>query len=112
LLFLRSWAVYSAVGQFTKIASNWACVEAGAILKLHHMEQAFGELAGVISVRAGWFMENYAGLVPHVRSTGVLSSMLAPLDRAHPMVATQDIGQVVADRDLCQPRHDGDRAAC
>jgi NAD(P)H dehydrogenase (quinone) len=69
----------------------------GAILKLHHMEQAFADLAGVVSVRAGWFMENYAGLIPHVRSTGVLPSMLAPLDRAHPMVATQDIGHVVAD---------------
>lgn len=69
----------------------------GAILKLHHMEQAFADLAGVISLRAGWFMENYAGLVPHVRATGVLPSMLAPLDGAHPMVATQDIGQVVAD---------------
>jgi NAD(P)H dehydrogenase (quinone) len=71
--------------------------ETGAILKLHHMEQAFADLAGVTSVRAGWFMENYAGLVPNVRSTGVLPSMLAPLDRAHPMVATQDIGHVVAD---------------
>jgi NAD(P)H dehydrogenase (quinone) len=69
----------------------------GAILKLHHMEQAFADLAGVVSVRAGWFMENYAGLIPSVRATGVLPSMLAPLSRAHPMVATQDIGAVVAD---------------
>jgi uncharacterized protein YbjT (DUF2867 family) len=71
--------------------------ETGAILKLHHLEQALANLAGVVSVRAGWFMENYAGLIPHVRATGVLPSMLAPLDRAHPMVATQDIGTVVAD---------------
>jgi uncharacterized protein YbjT (DUF2867 family) len=69
----------------------------GAILKLHHMERAFADLAGVVSVRAGWFMENYAGLIPHVRATGFLPSMLGPLDRAHPMVATQDIGAVVAD---------------
>jgi NAD(P)H dehydrogenase (quinone) len=69
----------------------------GAILKLHHMEHAFGDLAGVISVRAGWFMENYAGLIPDVRATGLLPSMLAPLDRAHPMVAARDIGHVVAD---------------
>jgi NAD(P)H dehydrogenase (quinone) len=69
----------------------------GAILKLHHLEQALANSAGVVSVRAGWFMENYAGLIPHVRATGVLPSMLAPLDRAHPMVATQDIGAVVAD---------------
>lgn len=69
----------------------------GAILKLHRMEQAFTDLAGLVSLRAGWFMENYAGLIPHVRATGMLPSMLAPLDRAHPMVATQDIGRLVAD---------------
>jgi NAD(P)H dehydrogenase (quinone) len=68
----------------------------GAILKLHHMEQAFADLPGMVSVRAGWFMENYAGLIPHVRATGVLPSMLAPLDRAQPMVATQDIGEAIA----------------
>jgi len=39
----------------------------GAILKLHHMEQAFDDLAGVVSLRAGWFMENYASLIPHAR---------------------------------------------
>jgi NAD(P)H dehydrogenase (quinone) len=68
----------------------------GAILKLHHMEQTFADLPGVVAIRAGWFMENYAGLIPHVRATGVLPSMLAPLDRVHPMVATQDIGKLVA----------------
>jgi uncharacterized protein YbjT (DUF2867 family) len=69
----------------------------GAILKLHHMEQAFADIAGVVSVRAGWFMENYAGSLPLVRATGALPSMLAPLNCTHPMVATQDIGAVVAD---------------
>jgi NAD(P)H dehydrogenase (quinone) len=68
----------------------------GAILKLHHMEQAFADLPGVVSIRAGWFMENCAGLIPHVRATGVLPSMLAPLDRDHPLVATQDVGTLVA----------------
>jgi NAD(P)H dehydrogenase (quinone) len=68
----------------------------GAILKLHRMEQAFAGIAGVVSVRAGWFMENYAGLIPQVWASGVLPSMLAPLDRAQPMVATQDIGEAVA----------------
>ena len=68
----------------------------GAILKLHHMEQSFADIPGVVSIRAGSFMENYAGLIPHVRETGVLPSMLAPLDRAHPTVATRDIGELVA----------------
>jgi len=69
----------------------------GAIMKLHNMESAFAGLPSVTSVRAGWFMENFAGMISHVRETGVLPSMLAPLDRAVPMVATADIGTTVAD---------------
>ncbi len=70
---------------------------AGAIMKLHDMEVAFASLPAVTSVRAGWFMENFAGMLPHIRETGVLPSMLAPLDRAVPMVATVDVGRAVAD---------------
>jgi NAD(P)H dehydrogenase (quinone) len=69
----------------------------GAIMKLHDMELAFAGLPSVTSVRAGWFMENFAGMIPHARETGVLPSMLAPLDRTVPMVATADIGRIVAD---------------
>ncbi len=69
----------------------------GAIMKLRDMEVAFSDLPSVTSVRAGWFMENFAGLVAHVRETGVLPSMLAPLDRVVPMVATADIGATVAE---------------
>jgi NAD(P)H dehydrogenase (quinone) len=68
----------------------------GAILKLHHMERAFADLPAVTSIRAGWFMENYAGLITSVRETGVLPSMLNPLDREVPMIATADIGTTVA----------------
>jgi NAD(P)H dehydrogenase (quinone) len=69
----------------------------GAILKLHGMEAAFADLPSVTSVRAAWFMENFAGMIPQIRVTGVLPSTLAPLDRAVPMVATADIGRTVAD---------------
>jgi NAD(P)H dehydrogenase (quinone) len=69
----------------------------GAIMKLHDMEVAFADLPSVTSIRAGWFMENFAGLVCPVRDTGVLPSMLAPLDREIPMIATVDIGGAVAE---------------
>jgi NAD(P)H dehydrogenase (quinone) len=69
---------------------------AGAILKLHAMERRFADLPAVTSVRAAWFMENFAGSIAYVRETGLLRSMLAPLDKAIPMVATGDIGVVVA----------------
>jgi len=68
----------------------------GAIQKLHHMEESFADIPGVVSVRAGSFMENYVGQIAQVRETGVFRSMLAPLDRAHPTVATRDIGELVA----------------
>ncbi|MGH6819033.1 MAG: hypothetical protein ACREC1_09710 [Methylovirgula sp.] len=69
----------------------------GPIMRLHAMEREFADLPSVTSVRAAWFMENFVGLVTWVRETGVLPSMLAPLDRAIPMVATQDIGNLVAE---------------
>ena len=69
----------------------------GAILKLNHMERAFADIPGVTALRAAWFMENFAGLLGKVASTGRLPSMLAPLDQEVPMVATKDIGAVVAE---------------
>jgi NAD(P)H dehydrogenase (quinone) len=68
----------------------------GAILKLHEMEEAFAGLQATASVRAAWFMENFTGMLPYVKESGLFPSMLAPLERAHPMVATADIGAVVA----------------
>jgi NAD(P)H dehydrogenase (quinone) len=80
----------------------------GAIMKLHDMEAAFADLPSVTSIRAGWFMENFAGLVSPVRDTGVLPSMLAPLDREVPMIATVDIGRTVAK--VLQENWSGQRA--
>lgn len=70
----------------------------GAILKVHDVEQEFFQLPiPVASIRAAWFMENFAGLVPLVRDTGTMPSALDPLDRAIPMVATSDVGRVAAE---------------
>ncbi len=69
----------------------------GARRRRHHEAPRYGgglrQPPAVTSVRAGWFMENFAGMLPHIRETGVLPSMLAPLDRAVPMVATVDVGR-------------------
>ena len=69
----------------------------GAIRKLNHMEQAFADIPGVTALRAAWFMENFAGAIGQVASTGLLPSMLAPLEQLVPMVATRDIGLTVAE---------------
>jgi NAD(P)H dehydrogenase (quinone) len=70
----------------------------GAILKLHAMEEAFSSLPiSTVAIRAGWFMENFHGLISSARKTGVLSSFLDPLNLRVPMIATQDIGTLAAD---------------
>jgi len=69
----------------------------GPILKLRAMEQLFFDLPiSCASIRAAWFMENFAGLIESTRNSGFLPSFLSPLDRAIPMVATRDIGKLAA----------------
>ena len=61
------------------------------------METSFSELPlPVAFLRAGWFMENALWDVAAARKEGVLRSYLQPLDRAFPMVATQDVGILAA----------------
>jgi uncharacterized protein YbjT (DUF2867 family) len=61
------------------------------------MEKALGTLSiPVAFLRPGWFMENAAWDVPSARDEGVIRSFLQPLDKAIPMVATDDVGRVAA----------------
>jgi NAD(P)H dehydrogenase (quinone) len=70
----------------------------GAIKKNRDLEQAFNALSvPTVALRAGWFMENYRGQLRGARESGILPSMLDPLDLTVPMVATEDIGQIAAD---------------
>lgn len=81
----------------------------GAILKLHEMEEAFSSLPiSTAAIRAGWFMENFHGLIPSAQETGVLWSFLDPLDLRVPMIATRDIGTLAAE--LLQQTWPGHRA--
>ncbi len=47
-------------------------------------------------LRPAWFMENCSWDVGPARERGVIPSFLQPLDKAVPMVATADIGKIVA----------------
>jgi NAD(P)H dehydrogenase (quinone) len=70
----------------------------GAIFKLHELEETFSSLPiSTAAIRAGWFMENFHGLIPSARETGVLWSFLDPLNLRVPMIATKDIGTLAAD---------------
>jgi NAD(P)H dehydrogenase (quinone) len=69
----------------------------GAIRKLHDLERTFDSLPiPSIALRAGWFMENHRSQFDVARNTGILTSMLDPLDLQVPMIATVDIGQAAA----------------
>ncbi|MGD0912523.1 MAG: NmrA family NAD(P)-binding protein [Terracidiphilus sp.] len=53
-------------------------------------------LLPIVFLRPGWFMENSTWDIAPARETGVIPSFLQPLDKAFPMVATEDIGRVAA----------------
>lgn len=61
------------------------------------MEQALGEIdIPVTFLRPAWFMENAAWDVASARTEGIIHSFLQPPDKAFPMVATKDIGELAA----------------
>jgi NAD(P)H dehydrogenase (quinone) len=57
-------------------------------------------------LRPGWFLENVQWDVTSARKDGVIYSFLAPVERAIPMVATEDIGRMAAE--LLQERWEGE----
>ncbi len=70
----------------------------GVIATNRTAERRLAELGiPVMFLRAAYFMENWARVVDSVRTQGILPSLLAPVERAIPMVATEDIGRVAAD---------------
>lgn len=81
----------------------------GLIMQTRMLEERFGDLPMQhVFLRAGWFMENFAGDVASARSEGKIYSHLQPLDRRVPMVATEDIGKAGAEV-LCQQDWEGTR---
>jgi uncharacterized protein YbjT (DUF2867 family) len=61
------------------------------------IEDALRELPiPVTFLRPAWFMENSSWDVASAQNEGMVSSFLQPLDRAIPMVATADIGNLAA----------------
>lgn len=74
---------------------------------LGRMEGSLGSLLMPVAfLRAGWFMENAAWDIDSAKS-GLIQSYLLPLDRAVPMVSTDDVGRAAAA--LLQERWEGRR---
>jgi NAD(P)H dehydrogenase (quinone) len=74
---------------------------------LGRMERALGDLPMPVTfLRAAWFMENAAWDIAAAKS-GLILSYLQPLDRAIPMVSSDDVGRTAAV--LLQERWEGTR---
>src|SRR6202790_254951 len=74
---------------------------------LGQMEGALGSLLMPVAfLRAAWFMENAAWDIDSAKN-GLIQSYLQPLDRAVPMVSTDDVGRAAAA--LLQERWEGKR---
>lgn len=70
----------------------------GPVVGLYNMEKRIGGIKGlnVLSLRAGYFMENTLGQVGPIRAMGKSAGPLRP-DLKLSLIATQDIGHAVAD---------------
>jgi uncharacterized protein YbjT (DUF2867 family) len=68
------------------------------LTQLGIQEQVLGELPLPITfLRPAWYLENAAWDVAPARDTGTIASLLQPLDRRIPMVATADVGRIAAE---------------
>ncbi|MBS2038511.1 NmrA family NAD(P)-binding protein [bacterium] len=63
----------------------------GIVESTYHVEQSLQGLP-LTFLRPSYFIENWTPLLRLARTQGILPSMLQPLDRAVPMIATEDIG--------------------
>jgi NAD(P)H dehydrogenase (quinone) len=69
----------------------------GLITQVHILEEALAGLKIPTAIlRPAWFMENSLWDIAPARESGTMASFLHPLDRAYPMIATSDIGDVIA----------------
>jgi uncharacterized protein YbjT (DUF2867 family) len=81
----------------------------GILKGLYLLEQTLGKLPMPIAfVRAAWFMENAAWDLPLASGKGELATHLQPLDKAFPMVSSEDVGRVAAEV-LAGPQWSGRR---
>jgi uncharacterized protein YbjT (DUF2867 family) len=69
----------------------------GPIKSLHYLENALRATGTkLIAIRACYFQENVASVIPAAREGGIYPNLLPSADTATPMVATQDIGHLAA----------------
>lgn len=76
----------------------------GVILGLHDFEQALAKIEGinVLNLRAGFFMENFYGMIGTIKQAGVLGGFPIAGGVAIPVVHTRDVAKVATDHFLKQ----------
>lgn len=86
-------------GRLVHLSTIGAQARETTLLSQHTLIES--ELRGgglpVTFLRPGWFLENAQWDVAGAREEGVIRSFLSPVERAIPMVATEDIGRVAAE---------------
>lgn len=77
----------------------------GPIKGLHYMEEAL-RVTGtkLTAIRASFFQENIASIIPAARQMGIYPNFLPSADMAIPMIATRDIGRLAAELLKSAPR--------
>ena len=88
----------SAPGRIVALSTIGAeATEPNLLNQLGMLERALADLpAPVTFLRAAWFIENAAWDVASARDEGVIRSYLQPLDRAVPMISSEDVGRTAA----------------
>ncbi len=77
----------------------------GPIKGLYHLENSLrASGAKITAIRAGYFMENVAQGIGAAKAAGIYPNMLPSQDIVMQMVATKDIGQLVAESLLAGPK--------
>ncbi|WP_375561005.1 NmrA family NAD(P)-binding protein [Bernardetia sp. OM2101] len=89
----------SGVKNVVVLSSNGAQLEEGAgpVSGLHEFEERLKQIEGlnIMALRAGYFMQNFYGLVPMIENMGMFGYSLKA-DVKTPIVHTKDIGEVAA----------------
>jgi uncharacterized protein YbjT (DUF2867 family) len=77
----------------------------GPIKGLYHFENALrASGAKVTAIRAGFFMENIGQAISAAKAAGIYPNLLPSQDIMMPMIATKDIGQLVAECLIAGPK--------
>jgi uncharacterized protein YbjT (DUF2867 family) len=98
----------SAVPQVVMLSSLGAELAEGTgpIKSLHYLENALrATRARLLAIRACYFQENIAGVIPAAREAGIYPNFLPSADMAIPMIATRDIGRLAATLLKSAPQH-------